>query len=162
MGNRTLFLAYGNPDRQDDGAAWFALQGIADQFSCQISDYNDDFYARLGSEPDFFFILQLTPELNELIVKYDRVCFIDAHLGDEYGEVELRLIQPSFEPATLSHHMTPQFLLNITLVYQHTCPSGVLLTIKGHEFQFVQGLSARTKVLVGVAVDRAIRWFNGP
>jgi hydrogenase maturation protease len=160
MTNKTLFLAYGNPDRQDDGVAWFVLHKLGDAFNHPLEDWNADFYDGLGSEPDFFFTLQLTPELNELVINYDRVCFIDAHLGDEYGEMELRVILPNFEPSTLSHHMTPQFLMDITRAKQGRTPDAVLMTIRGYEFQFVDGLSPRTLQLAKAAVSELIRWYH--
>jgi hydrogenase maturation protease len=160
MTKRTLFLAYGNPDRQDDGVAWYVLQQIGKEFKHPVVDWNTDFYEELGQIPDFFFTLQLTPELNELLSGYDQICFIDAHLGVELGDLEMMAISPNFEPSTLSHHMTPQFLLDITRTNKGKSPNAVLLTIRGFEFQFVQGLSPKTQLLADRAVQEAIRWYH--
>ncbi len=160
MKKRTLFLAYGNPDRQDDGAAWYVLQQLGKAFQRPEEDWNADFYEQLGNEPDLFFILQLTPELNELLIKYDQVCFIDTYMGDKFGKLQFIKIEPNFEPSTLSHHMTPQFLLDITRTKQGRSPNAVLLTIQGFEFQFVQGLSEKTQILAGEAIQEAIRWYH--
>jgi len=160
MTKRTLFLAYGNPDRQDDGVAWYVLQHLGREFNHPVVDWNADFYEELGQTPDFFFTLQLTPELSEILSGYDQVCFIDAHLGVDYGDLKLMPISPKYEPSTLSHHMTPQFLLEITRSNQGKAPAAVLLTIRGFEFQFVHGLSTKTKKLADQAVQQAVRWYH--
>ena len=76
----TLFIGYGNPDRQDDGVAWHILAGIANQLGLETSPSWED---PLPSSPEaeFAFYLQLTPELAEDLTSYDRVCFVDAHTG---------------------------------------------------------------------------------
>lgn len=160
MKPKALFIAYGNPDREDDGVAWFVLKGIATHFDNRIVDWNDDFYSRLGSNPDFFFTLQLTPELQDLIVQYDYVCFIDAHLGDEFSDVELLDLKPVFEPATLSHHMTPQFLIDITNASYKKFPFAFLLTIKGFEFQFKQELTEKCTELALNAIQLGMDWYE--
>ncbi len=160
MHPRTLFIAYGNPDREDDGVGWYVLKQLAEHFNSRVSDWNEDFYSCLGAEPDFFFTLQLTPELQDLIVGYEYVCFIDAHLGDEFDDLELCPLEPVFEPSTLSHHMTPQFLMDITLASYRKHPQAVLLTIRGYEFQFEQRLSSQCHLLAEKAVVRATEWYR--
>ncbi len=161
MPPKTLFIAYGNPDRQDDGVSWIVLQRLAALHGHYLNDTNADFYENLGHNPDFFFTLQLIPEQADLIVEYDRVCFIDAHVGDKDGEIQLQKLQANFEPSTLSHHMTPQFLLDICQQYHHSFPKAILLSIRGHEFSFVQGLSSKTEELAGKAVGMLQDWFSG-
>lgn len=160
MEKKVLFIAYGNPDREDDGVAWHVLKGLAKYFGIYNIDWNDDFYSRLGTNPDFFFILQLTPELQDLIINYEYVCFIDAHLGAEFKDVELKKLKPKFEPSTLSHHMTPQFLMDITRASFNTCPEAVLLTIRGFEFQFKQQLTAMCQKLAEKAINLGVVWYE--
>ena len=76
----TLFIGYGNPDRQDDGVAWHVLAGIASQLGMEPSTSWED-PLPCAPEADFAFYLQLTPELAEDLTAYDRVCFVDAHTG---------------------------------------------------------------------------------
>jgi Ni,Fe-hydrogenase maturation factor len=76
----TLFIGYGNPDRQDDGVAWHVLKGVADELGLETSQTWEDPLPST-TEVDFAFHLQLTPELAEDITAYDRVCFVDAHTG---------------------------------------------------------------------------------
>lgn len=159
MPPKTLFIAYGNPDRQDDGVAWIILQRLAALHDRVVDDPNNDYYEALGSNPDFFFTLQLTPELADLLIEYDRVCFIDAHVGDREGEINRVDIAPNFEPSTLSHHMTPQFLLDIAEHTHHHHPQAILFSIRGYEFSFVQGLTERTSALADQAITQLEQWF---
>ena len=51
----TLFIGYGNPDRQDDGVAWHVLTGIANQLGLgDIPLVGRP--ASLHAETDFLFI----------------------------------------------------------------------------------------------------------
>jgi hydrogenase maturation protease len=160
MDKNILMIAYGNPDRQDDGVAWYVLQELAAASGRTLDDINADFYETLGHNPDFFYTLQLTPELTDLIVKYDRVCFLDAHIGGEDGEIIFQHLTPHFEPSILSHHMTPQFLLDITQSYHHTCPESYLVSIRGYEFQFKRELSAQTAILAEQAIQQILQLYE--
>lgn len=159
MPPKTLFIAYGNPDRQDDGVAWYILQRLAAVHGRQIEDYNLDFYDQLGNEPDFFFILQLIPELADLLVKYDRVCFIDAHVDDREGEILMQCLTPNYEPSTLSHHMTPQFLLDITQSYHRQSPAAILASVQGYKFSFIRSLTPQTQSLAEKVIDNLQHWY---
>ena len=160
MTGRTLLIAFGNPDRQDDGVSWVILKEIAHHYGVTLSSPYDDFYTGLGQPLDYFFILQLTPELVDLIDQYDRVCFIDAHLGDDLLDIHLQSLQPNYEPSTLSHHMTPQFLLDIALATHHRAPESVLLSVRGYEFAFVNGLSQKTRTLADKSITDLIQWIE--
>jgi hydrogenase maturation protease len=160
MPPKTLFIAYGNPDRQDDGVAWYLLQKLAAHFGQELIDTNADYYDMLGRNPDFFFTLQLIPEQVDLIVEYDRVCFLDAHMDDQEGDISFQTLAPHYEPSTLSHHMTPQFLLDIALDTHERWPNALLVSIKGHEFAFVPELTNQTRELADQALPRLLDWFN--
>lgn len=126
----------------------------------KLDDTNADFYEQLGSNPDFFFTLQLIPELADLIVKFDRVCFLDAHVGPEEGEIGWQELQPNFEPSTLSHHLTPQFLLDIAQSCHKRCPQAILVSIRGYEFSFIQGLTPQTHSLAEQALVKLLEWYS--
>ena len=159
MTDRTLFLAYGNPDRQDDGVSWYILQKIALSNGIQLDSPYDDFYDGLGDEIDYFFILQLTPELVDLINHYDRVCFLDAHLGEDLRDIHIEELSPNFEPSTLSHHMTPQFLLDISMATHQHAPKSILASVRGYEFAFVHGLSDKTIYMANKCIQILLEWI---
>ncbi len=157
---RKLIIAYGNPDRQDDGAGWFVLQQTAQKSGSSISGYNDDFYANLGNNPDFFFSLQLTPEMSDLIKDYDEVCFVDASVGKTSNELEIQTLIPGYQFSPLSHHMSPQSLLDITKTVTNRCPVSYLLTIPGREFGFSNRLSDQAKSASDAAITWLLQWLD--
>ena len=59
---KTLLLGWGNPDRQDDGAAWHILAEVARRSGLPLPDEEGESFAEPGAELDLFFTLQLTPE----------------------------------------------------------------------------------------------------
>ena len=105
----TLFIGYGNPDRQDDGVAWHILAGIANQLGLVTSPSWED---PLPSTPeaDLAFYLQLTPEIAEDLTAYDRVCFVDAHTGKIPQNVQMVDITPEYQTSPFTHHLTPEML----------------------------------------------------
>jgi len=161
MAKRKLILAYGNPDRQDDGAGWYVLVKTANYFGHKFSDYNDDFYSKLGKNPDFFFTLQLTPELIDLIILYDEVSFIDASVGIDDSEMHIIRLIPGYQFSPLSHHLSPQSLLDISKSVHNTCPVSYLLTIPGSEFGFSNNLSQQARKASDTAVTWLIGWTQG-
>jgi hypothetical protein len=74
--NRTLILGYGNFDRQDDGVAWHVLASVARRLGCAVPLSPEEEFPPNDGVPDFFFELQLTPEMAETLALYDRVCMM--------------------------------------------------------------------------------------
>ena len=154
----TLFIGYGNPDRQDDGVAWHVLAGIATQLGMESSASWED---PLPSTPeaDFAFYLQLTPELAEDLTAYDRVCFVDAHTGKIPQNVQVVDIAPEYQTSPFTHHLTPEMLLSMcTSMYNHT-PEAILISVRGYKFGFETELSPFTESLVIEAVERSMGWL---
>ncbi len=157
-----LIIAFGNPDRQDDGAGWYVLQHTAERLGRNIASYNDDFYSSLGSNPDFFFILQLIPELVDLINDYDEICFIDASVGSNSTDLAILELKPEYQFSPLSHHMSPQSLLDINLALNHSSPKSYLLTIPGKEFGFSGILSEQASNAATSAIEWLLKWMSSP
>jgi hydrogenase maturation protease len=157
---RKLIIAYGNPDRQDDGAGWFVLQKTAQKIGVEFSSYNDDFYARLGNNPDFFFSLQLTPEMSDFIKNYDQVCFIDASVGTGSSDLKISPLIPEYQFSPLSHHMSPQSLLDISKSMNDYCPDSFLLTIPGKDFGFINTLSKHALTASEAAINWLFEWID--
>jgi hydrogenase maturation protease len=155
----TLVIGFGNPDRQDDGVAWHVMVELARNLGRTIPDYSEGFQPD-SSNPDFMFILQLTPELAEEVAKYDRVCFMDAHTGNIAEEIALRPLQSGFQASPFTHHLTPETLLSFCQALYQKSPSAVLISIRGYEFGFIQELSPRTRILAGQAAEMALHWLS--
>lgn len=155
-----LIIAYGNPDRQDDGAGWYVLQKIAHLRNIPVTSYNDDFYELLGHNPDVFFTLQLTPELSDLVNAYDEVCFIDASVGSNNTQLDVRSLQAAHHLSPLSHHLSPETLLDITKSTYTKYPSAYLLTIPGKDFGFSDQLSSQALLAAEAAVKWLLDWMD--
>jgi hydrogenase maturation protease len=150
---KTLFLGYGNKDRQDDGVAWHILANLAKRFGVKIPDDADDIDISSG-DFRFLFTLQLYPELSEELMKYDKVFFIDAHTGAVKENIHVGILDPRFSNAPLTHHMTPGTLLYLTNTIYHQQPEAVLVSVRGYKFGFETSLSPYTNALVREAVDQ--------
>ncbi len=156
---RTLIVGYGNPDREDDGVAWHVLQTIAQKFGVPISDDTDVGIFPEGNQLDFWFNLQLMPEMAPDMVAYERICFIDAHTGAIPDKIRIEHIQSKFQNSPLTHHLTPETIVSILEhLYQHT-PEALLVSIRGYQFRFEHALSVETYRLSQKAADRVLSWI---
>ncbi len=156
---KSLIFGYGNLDRQDDGAAWHVMVHIRRLLNLPDPENIDQDFT---SQSDLVFVyqLQLTPELSEDLVSFDRVCFIDAHSGAIQEDIRFVELQPQFQHSPLTHHLTPESLLAITNTIHHIFPASVLLSIRGFEFQFSQNLSKTTDLLIPKAAEFVLQWLN--
>jgi hydrogenase maturation protease len=156
---KTLFIGYGNPDRQDDGVAWHVLTGIAKKLGLETSSSWED---PLPSTPEieFSFNLQLTPETAEDLIPFDRICFLDAHTGKIPTNIQVVPISPEYQTSPFTHHLTPEMLLSMCLSMYKKTPEAILISVRGYEFGFETELSSFTSSLVNEAVERAIGWLK--
>jgi hydrogenase maturation protease len=156
---KLLLLGYGNPDREDDGVAWHILRAIAVKLGLPApNSYEDDFPE--DGPLDFAFSLQLTPEMAEDIVGYERVCFIDAHTGSIPDAVRLIEVESEFQHSPFTHHLTPQSLLSMCESLYGRKPQAALLSVRGYRFLFTRQLSAQTSGLLPAATNLAFNWLN--
>ena len=155
----TLFIGYGNPDRQDDGVAWHVLKGVADQLGLETSQTWEDPLPST-SEADFTFHLQLTPEMAEDLTSYDRVCFVDAHTGKIPANVQVVDVTPEYQTSPFTHHLTPEMLLSMSRELYQKSPEAILVSVRGYEFGFETELSPFTSSLVTEAVERTVGWLK--
>jgi len=157
---KTLIIGYGNPDRQDDGAAWHILNELATSFGRKLPHSYEEEFISSGESPELLFMLQLTPELAEALELYDRVCFVDVHTSSIPKKLQQKTIHPVMTLSPLTHHMTPETLLALTFQMYNRVPDAILISIRGYEFGFEQLLSEPTRQLVKDAVDRILTWLH--
>lgn len=158
----SLVIAYGNIDRQDDGVAWFVLKSVMQKLGVPGEPSMEDEYPIQHQNTAFDFHLQLTPELADTMVQFDRVCFIDAHTGNVPEEIHVQEVTPMYQSSPFTHHMTPFTLLSICQVLHHKCPQAILTSIRGYEFKFTRSLSSATQELVEPAAEMIVKWLNTP
>jgi hydrogenase maturation protease len=151
--NKTLFLGYGNPDRGDDGVAWHILSMLFAEFGNAEIDMFDMDVNPLTKNIDTWFNLQLLPEISELIVKYEKAVFIDAHTGEIKNDLNFQEIKPAYQNAPFTHHMTPASLLAVAESIHGNYPQSWLVSVRGYAFRFEQVLTAQTEALCKQAVN---------
>ncbi len=156
---RLLIIGNGNPDRQDDGAAWHILRAVALKLGLPASESYEDLFPE-SSLVDFTFALQLTPEMAEEINMYEYACFIDAHTGNIPEPMRLIEVESEFQASPFTHHLTPQSLLSICETLCGSKPEAVLLSVRGYHFGLSQQLSEETANLLPQAVELLWDWLN--
>ena len=151
---RTLVIGFGNVYRRDDGAGYVALNAVRARLGRPPLSTEDDGFDDLGHPIDTILLHQLVPELAEDIVPYDLVIFVDAHVGQVPELVYEEELDVCYKSATVSHTLHPCSVLALAQELHGRCPRGVLLSIRGYDFEFGEGLSEATAALIPEAVDR--------
>jgi hydrogenase maturation protease len=127
--SKILILGFGNTQRADDGVGAKAAIAIDTELS----------------SADLLVIAahQLTPELAAPVSKSSRVLFLDASHRGIAGEIRFEKIERDrgFEPGTLSHHLSPQALLELAARFFQSQPEAWLLTVTGESFDFAEEFS---------------------
>jgi len=152
---KILVLGYGNVDRRDDGVALHVVNALRERLGQPpIDPHETDGLETRGGELDTGFVHQLTPELAEIAAAYERVVFVDAHLG-HYDEL-IRQVPVAAEarPTIVSHQLSPGTVLALARELYGGHPAGVLISIRGHDFDFGTQLSPDTAAGVEPAVAR--------
>ena len=150
---RALIIGYGNPSRRDDGVGLAVINGLRRRLGKAPFDEGDDGYNELGGPVDTLFLQQLMPELAETLAGYDRVWFVDAHLGIYPELVRRTTLTAQFGLASVSHHLGPETLLALAQQLYGQAPAGELISIRGFDFDFGVELSAETAAGVDQVVD---------
>jgi hydrogenase maturation protease len=151
--NRTLVIGYGNIDRADDGVAYYVVNTLRQRLGQEMLGEDDTGLEELGSEIDSIFLIQLAPELIDVLACYHRIIFVDAHVYDNVNNLYHTPVLPEYTPSTFTHHMTPPTMLALLKSIYQQEPSGHLVSIRGYDFDFHRDLSADAKALVDPAVD---------
>lgn len=151
--NKTLIVGYGNADREDDGAAWHVLCGIARRLGKAVPNVPEDAFFPENEEIDLWYVLQLAPEMAEDFASYQRIIFVDAHTGSIPHEIFLQPVDDSPASSSFTHHLTPAVCMALTRTIYHSSPQAMLLSVRGYNFGFTRSLSERTTELVSQAVE---------
>ena len=158
---KTLLLGWGNPDRQDDGAAWHILAEVARRSGLPVPDEEGESFEFPEGDLDLFFTLQLTPELSEMVAAYQRVAFLDAHTGNIAEDLNIRSLSAVFQTSPLTHHFTAESCLELALQLYGSSPEAWLVSVRGFQFGFSRELSGETASLVQDAAVHLVNWIRG-
>ena len=158
---RSLVVGFGNPYRRDDGVGRAVVDLLRRELGQPALDPLDDGFDELGREVDTVVAHQLVPEFAELLGGYTLAIFVDAHVGDGTEPLCAEPIAPIPHSSSVSHHLHPGTLLDLAQRIHGRTPRGVLLSLRGHDFEFGDGLSAETASLVPPAVARIRALIEG-
>lgn len=157
---KTLFLGYGNIDRQDDGVAWHLLCEVMRRLNCPPPQDPEGEMPIIAGDYTFDFQLQLMPEIANDLGGFDRICLMDAHTGNVPDEINIERVTPSYQSSPFTHHMTAGTLLSLCEVIHHHNPETILVSVRGYEFLFTRSLSAATAALIIPAAEQIINWVE--
>lgn len=148
---RTLVIGFGNDMRRDDGAGRIAAEKIA----------------AAHDDVDLLSLAQLTPEIAEVISRYQSVVFLDASVKAE--RVEVSEVHPGSgcrrgSARPMSHTLSPQQVLDLAVELYGKCPWRVLLVeFPVSDLEFGCDLSPSTQSMVEEFVESfsAVRMREG-
>jgi hydrogenase maturation protease len=154
MQKRTLVLGFGNIYRRDDGVAYVVLNAVRERLDRPLLGIDDDGFDDLGHAVDTVLLHQLVPELAETAAPYDQLVFVDAHVSEIEEPVRQEALEACYRSATVSHQLHPCTLLALVEGLRGEAPRGVLISVRGYDFDFGEGLSEKTAALVPEAVEQ--------
>jgi hydrogenase maturation protease len=150
---RTLVIGYGNPSRRDDGVAFVIVNALRRRLGAQPLEGNQDGFDDLGQALDTLFLQQLMPELAETLALYDRVIFLDAHVGVFPETIRRVTLEANPDRAIVSHHVKPAGLIEIARRLYGRAPSAELISVRGFDFDFGEELSPATAEAAAQAAE---------
>lgn len=156
----SLIIGYGNPNRQDDGIAWHVLRQVAQILKLEAPMNIEESFPTLSGKLEFLFVLQLVPEIGEIISKYSRVCFVDAHTEAIAEEIQTIELTPKYQRSAFTHHMTPQTCLEIAHAIYGATVDAFLVSVRGYHFEFSDHLSPESEKLVPIAAGKIMDWLQ--
>jgi hydrogenase maturation protease len=157
MNSKTIIIGYGNIYRTDDGVAFAVINELRRQLKQEPLEEGDTGLDELGGENDSIFLLQLVPEIMELLAGYNRIIFVDAHVGSDMEDLNCSPVEAQYISSSFTHHMTPSALLAFLKTMYQREPEAHLVSIRGCDFDFKQTLSPRVQALVQPAVDTILK-----
>ncbi len=153
---KTLVAGFGNLYRRDDGVGRAVVNALRARLGREPLDPLDDGFDDLGHAIDTIVLHQLVPELAETVAPYDLVIFVDAHVGTIPEPIREEPIEVNFRTPFVSHQFHPSTVLALARQMHGHAPRARLISIRGYDFDFGEGLSPETAAFVSPVVDRIL------
>jgi len=141
-----LLLALGNGSRGDDGVGVALGRALAARLPPGAAHVEE--------------AIQLLPEHAEAAARAEAVVFLDATVTGAPGESHAHQVHSRTPREALLHALTPEEILGLARVAYGKMPQGLLVTVAGKDFSFVEKLSDEVQAAVPVAVDKALSWLS--
>jgi hydrogenase maturation protease len=127
-----MVYGYGNPGRQDDG--------LGNEMINKLESWQKE------EKPTNLFLdsnYQLNIEDASNISDKDIVIFVDASVEKAVRDFTFSVVQPTSKSNFSMHAVSPGYVLDLCNKIYHHYPSAYLLHIKGYEWEFMEGLTAK-------------------
>ena len=154
--SQTLLIGFGNLYRRDDGAGFAVVNAFRERLGRPPLGEEDDGFDDLGHAVDTVLSHQLSPDLAEVVARYDLVIFVDAHVEALPEPMREQELDACYQEAVVPHQMHPCTVLALAHELYGAETRGVLLSLRGHDFDFGVGLSEEMQSLVPQAVARIL------
>jgi hydrogenase maturation protease len=141
-----LLLALGNGSRGDDGVGVALGRALAARLPPGAAHVEE--------------AIQLLPEHAEAAARAEAVVFLDATVTGAPGEAHAHHVQSRTPREALLHALTPEEILGLARLAYGKMPQGLLVTVAGKDFSFVERLSDEVQAAVPVAVEKALSWLS--
>lgn len=154
-----LVCGFGSPYHRDDGVGRAVVNEVRRQLEQAPLDLSSERADNLGRSIDAVVLHQSVPEIAEIVVKYDLVIFVDAHVAAPSELLREECVASAYQSATFVSHQThPAIVLELARKMYGYAPQAVMLSLRDHDFDFDEGLSLATANLVSLAVERILGW----
>jgi len=140
-----LLLSLGNGSRGDDGVGLALGRALSERLppgSHQVVE-----------------AVQLLPEHAEQAARAEAVVFLDAAVSGAPGEVHANQVTSRAPRAALLHALTPEEILGLARTTYGKAPQGLLVTVGGKDFSFVERLSTEAEAALPEAVEKSLAWL---
>ena len=156
MQEKILIIAYGNRDREDDGAGWHILDKLARKLALETPQFPGDHVTTSDGNVTLLYLFQLLPEMADAIGSYDQLIFIDAHNSPSLPNLVFQPVAPAQTHSAFTHHMGAGEFLAIAQTLGVKLPAAFMLTVRGYSFRFAESLSPETTALTDLAYSQLL------
>ena len=161
MTNNVLIIGFGNAYCHDDGVALYVINELRRRRGIRELQPDEDGLDELGGEFDTIVVHQLIPEIVPVVVNYQLILFVDAHLGSIPDDVRVVQVQEENRFHAVTHQMSPGMILRLAREAKGSGISGYLVSVRGENFDFGLGLSDRCRSCANVAIQKILDLVSG-
>jgi len=156
MEAKTLIIGFGNAYCHDDGVALYVINELRRLRGIRELPPDEDGLDGLRGHFDSIVVHQLVPEIVPVVVDYQLIIFVDAHLGNIPDDVRVVRVEEEDRFHAVTHQMSPGMILSLARKMKHGGLSGYLVSVRGENFDFGLGLSEDCKLCAKVAVQKIL------